>query len=316
MRTSLISVLLLAACAAPTPDSKMLIAHLGATETDPLAIAEISDAFAARNPGYALSYTRQGKRFEADAGTRVVFVQHGKTKGAVGKKLELTPALTEGKPCELTVGDIIVLRPHHALATADPVDALVFDVPDPLDKKIPNVLRPDWDDGITDTPGGCATEAGAYRRVVLTWMRKNGPYNYHGLNAHRVRITNSFSHYHPVEGGFDEFYLVQMVQPGARIVTSDKTERIIASETVTAEEAQTLLQSTELKVGDLVYLPRGTMHRGLGGVLAHVISTPGFIPGSEIGVDHHLRQINERLGLSGDAALPFNVDASTEPLIR
>jgi hypothetical protein len=70
------------------------------------------------------------------------------------------------------------------------------------------------------------------------------------------------------------------------------------------------------EVGDLVYLPRGVVHRGFGGVVAQVITVPGFIPGSEIGVDHHLRAINERLDLNVDEALPFNLEASDEEVIR
>ena len=47
-----------------------------------------------------------------------------------------------------------------------------------------------------------------------------------------------------------------------------------------------------------------------------MITVPGFIPGSEIGVDHHLRAINERLGLRGERALPFNAEASEGPVVK
>ncbi len=314
----------LTSCATPPPEASMMIAHLGspASNTDQAtpdhssSVEEISAAFAQRNPGYALSYSPQATQLTSETGTRIVFVQHGKTESEVGPIDEEDSDRGKRIASKLTVGDLVVLHPHHRLTTESPIDALVFDVPEPTAPAVPTVLRPDWDEGITDTPGGCATEAGAYRRVVLTWMRKNGPYNYRALNAHRVRITDSFTHYHPVEGGFDEFYLVQMVRPGARIITSNKTDQIIRPDSVTADEAQSLLQSTELKVGDLVYLPRGVIHRGLGGVLAHVITTPGFVPGAEIGVDHYLRQINERLKLQEDAALPYHAAASVTPVVR
>ena len=39
-------------------------------------------------------------------------------------------------------------------------------------------------------------------------------------------------------------------------------------------------------------------------------------PGAEIGVDHHLRAINERLGLEGDQALPYNRDASDRRTVK
>ena len=156
------------------------------------------------------------------------------------------------------------------------LSAVVFTVPEPFPRDLPTFVRPDWDERITDTPGGCAEETGAYRRILLTWLETVGPYVYRALNCHRVRITDSFSHYHPLEGGFDEFYLVQMVQPGAVLYTSDGTERIEDPAAVTRAEAPLLFEKHPLEVGDLVYLPRGTVHRGFGGVLAQIITAPGF----------------------------------------
>ena len=71
-----------------------------------------------------------------------------------------------------------------------------------------------------------------------------------------------------------------------------------------------------LKVGDLVYIPRGIMHRGIGGVLAQVITVSGFVPGSEIGVDHYLKTINDQLQLTGENALPYNESASSSAIIK
>ena len=77
-----------------------------------------------------------------------------------------------------------------------------------------------------------------------------------------------------------------------------------------------MFEETPLAVGDLVYLPRGTVHRGVDGVLAHVIAAPGFVPGTEIGVDHHLRRINGLLGLKGEDALPFHVPAAEAAVVK
>jgi hypothetical protein len=127
---------------------------------------------------------------------------------------------------------------------------------------------------------------------------------------------DSFSHYHPIDQGFDEFYLVQMVLPGAKLFTSEKVNQITVPNEVEKSQVDELIQEHALEVGDLIYLPRGVMHRGFGGVLAQVITVPGFIPGSEIGVDHYLKQINENLGLKGKAALPFNRQASAYQVNR
>ncbi len=278
------------------------VAHLGQGDTE--GLASIREAFTERNPGYDLHFFGQTRKIEGEDSQRLAFVQQG---GG-------TAELADGTSSKISVGDIIHLAPQQTMVTDSLIDYLVFTVPDPLPEATPTFIRPDWDENITDTPGGCATETGAYRRILLTWREDVGPYIYHALNAHRVRITDSFTHYHPVEGGFDEFYLVQMVQPGARLITSNQTDKIINPESVQSDEVDNLLQSTELQVGDLVYLPRGIIHRGVDGVLAQVITIPGFIPGSEIGVDHHLRAINRRFGPKID--LPLNHEASASAVIR
>lgn len=286
------------------PTENMQIAHLSAGDT--IAFSEIRARFVKNNPGYDMHYLAKTMKLSKVKDNSVVFMQEG---GG-------TATLNTQDTSKFSVGDIIMLKAGQSFTTDSLFSALVFQVPEAPPANIPTFVRPDWDLNITDVPGGCATETNAYRRILLTWLGKVGPYNFHALNAHRVRIMNSFSHYHPVEGGFDEFYLVQMALPEARILTSSKVHKIEDPASVTREEATDLIQSTSLQVGDLVYLPRGVMHRGLGGVLAQVITVPGFIPGSEIGVDHHLRKINERLSLKGEEALPYNEAASTEAVIK
>ncbi|MGK0483173.1 MAG: hypothetical protein ACJAQ3_003155, partial [Planctomycetota bacterium] len=146
----------------------------------------------------------------------------------------------------------------------------------------------------------------AYRRILLTWQGKVGPYLYHAINAHRVRILDSFTHYHPKEGGFDEFYLVQEAPPGAELIVSEHLDAIQGLAAVTRDDVQDLLRRIPLSAGDLIYLPRTVVHRGLGGAVVQVITVPGFVPGAEIGVDSDLTKLNRRLGLSGDQALPVH----------
>ncbi|MDZ7692431.1 MAG: cupin domain-containing protein [Balneolaceae bacterium] len=228
----------------------------------------------------------------------------------------ITGSSDSAKKSEAIVGDILLLYPGEMMQTDVDIGLLVFKVPVEAEKILPSFIRPDWDPNITDIPGGCATEIDAYRRILLTWKKDVGEYIYHGLNAHRVRMYDSFSHYHPKNGGFDEFYLVQMVKTGAKIITSEKVDQITSPDSVKKSQVDGLVDEYELEVGDLVYLPRGVMHRGYGGVLAQVITVPGFIPGSEIGVDHYLRAINERIGLQEDETLPYNEEHSHEAIVR
>ncbi len=277
------------------------------------AFARVREAFEAANPGYAMTFLAAATEIAADASSRLVFVQTPVEEAPATAEIHTASGTTR---TELHVGDIAVLRPGERLTVEPAIAALVFDVPDAPDENVPAAIRPDWDPNITDVPGGCATETGAYRRILLTWLNDNGPYTFHGLNAHRVRITDSFTHYHPVDTGFDEFYLVQMSNDEDQLLTSYRAEAIESPETMTPELAGQLFDVHDVRAGDLIYLPRGVIHRGLGGVLAQVITVPGFRPGAEIGVDHHLLAINERLGLEGDDALPYNVEASTEAVVR
>jgi len=278
----------------------------------------IRHVFKDRNPGYDMAYLSGVLTVEAQENNLVMFVQE---IGGVTNQDVLTEATIQGNPgsikhSETIVGDILILQGGERIEFKTEMGLLVFTVPIEAEQDLPAFIRPDWDPLITDVPGGCATDIDAYRRILLTWQQDVGEYIYHAINAHRVRIYDSFSHYHPVEGGFDEFYLVQMVKPGAKIITSDSVELIKNPDQVERSQLDDLLNEYELDVGDLVYLPRGVMHRGYGGVLAQVITIPGFIPGSEIGVDHHLKAINERLGLKGDKALPYNEEHSHEAVIR
>jgi len=103
---------------------------------------------------------------------------------------------------------------------------------------------------------------------------------------------------------------VQDRLPGGKLLTIDAASRIDA--VATPADAAALVAERELAAGDLVYLPRGVVHRGVGGALVMVITVPGFVPGAEIGVDHLLRAKSEALGV----AIPYNAAASTAPVTR
>ncbi len=286
------------------PPAQMRVAKLGNQPESELNA--ISEVFAARNPGYELYYEHSVLDVKAQDYQQVLFVQEG------SPNIELS----SGERSPTSVGEIILLAPGISLKADSAISVLRFRVPAGPAENVPPIIRPDWDPNITDTPGGCATDSNAYRRILLTWKESVGPYIFHALNAHRVRITDSFSHYHPINGGFDEFYLVQMVQPDARILTSGYVPDIEKGEKIDPKILPSLIQTTPLEVGDLVYLPRGIMHRGLGGVLAQVITVPGFVPGAEIGLDHHLKAINKSFGLYKLDSLPYNLEASHKPIIK
>ena len=289
-------------------NGRFMIANLydGPSET----MNEMLESFRDRNPGYDFEYYSSVTTIETENVNRILFLQEGEGSASIstlsGERLQ----------SPLTFGDMIVLRKGEQLTTDSPLGFLGFKVPDIPPAELPSFIRPDWDPNITDVPGGCATEIDAYRRILLTWRKDVGEYIFHSLNAHRVRIRDSFSHYHPEDIGFDEFYLVQMVEPGAKIIISEYVDLIREPEKISAEQAGGMIQEYELRDGDLVYIPRGVMHRGFGGVLAQVITVPGFIPGSEIGLDHLLREINENLSLDNENALPYNAEFSSEPVIR
>jgi hypothetical protein len=278
----------------------------------------ICNLFRQRNEGYDMEYVSDKNQILSEDITRVLLVQEieGIANPDQRARAVIQNADGNNSDSEIVVGDIILIQKGETLQTDVEVSYLLFRVPQDPQHSLPSFIRPDWDPNIADAPGGCATEIDAYRRILLTWREDVGEYIYHALNIHRVRIYDSFSHYHPVENGFDEFYLVQMVEPGAKIIISEQVDLISNPDQVKKSDIDGLVREYELEAGDIVYLPRGVMHRGYGGVLAQVITIPGFIPGSEIGVDHLLREINENLGLTGNDALPFNEEFSEEQIIK
>ncbi len=292
--------LTLAACqssyvASHAPDRE-LVAKLGEPSTKAIApgFAALKQGFEQANPRHRLDWESSVLACLA-TGNQVAFVQTGETQahfpngsGAVG------------------VGDLLIMRAGQEWKFEEPVGLLIFSLPRTLNQELPAVIRPDWDDQITDMPGGCATEGDAYRRICLTWLGKNGPYLSEQINAHRVRIHDSFTHYHPLDGGFDEFYLVQEAPPGARLIVSDQLHRILEPAKVSPGVAKTLLREIPLHVGDLIYLPRGVVHRGVGGAVVQVITVPGFVPNAEISLDQQIEAINHSLDFEPDEQLPLH----------
>lgn len=299
MRTHIALALMILGCAAPPAkvgsEPQVLVAHLAGPKD--AAFDALRDEFEQRNPGYQVEWFDRLALTLADV-TQVLMVQTGKGLAEVG-----------GARAEVGPGDVIVLRAGEELRVDPPIAALSFRVPEAPATSLPTFLRPDLDPRITDTPGGCATANDAYRRVLLTWSAENGPYVFHGLNVHRVRITDGFTHFHPPATGFDELYLVQGRLPEGELLTSSSREAIEAERDLPADA----FERRRLEVGDLVLIPRGIVHRGLGGVLAQVIAVPGFLPGQEVGVDHHLRAIAER---TPSAAPPFNREHADGPHVK
>ena len=185
------------------------VAHLGTEGGDAEGFEALRRDFERRNPGYDVEWRDALDGFEADERHVVAFIQSGASAARV---IDRGSWWTGTEPLAHD-GRRRAPAARRAVHGESALSAVVFTVPEPFPRDLPTFVRPDWDERITDTPGGCAEETGAYRRILLTWLETVGPYVYRALNCHRVRITDSFSHYHPLEGGFDEFYLVQMVQP-------------------------------------------------------------------------------------------------------
>jgi hypothetical protein len=284
-------------------------------------LRDLAETLAARNPGTSLEFTASTEVVLANEGHRVVFVQRGETEGEVITEVGRRIASL------LRVGDLLALRPGDVARFDSPLDILSFGISKPLDESVPSIIRPDFDPALTDTPGGCATDPGAYRRLLLTWDPARGPYVNRGFNCHRVRIDDSFTHYHPVEGGWDELYLVQEAPEGARLLVCRETarldrEQLVASGSValsqeysrfSESELDGLFESIPLYAGSLVLLPRGLAHRGLGGAVVQVIAVPGFRPGFEIPLDGAIQQLNGRFVLTGERRLPLHLAGVDRP---
>ena len=274
--------------------------------------AALAARFAEGNPGSTVRFHAGTTTVPAADRHRVVFVQRGGTRGVVvpedGGRVE----------SDLRVGDLLALRPGDAVRFETAIDVVAFDIGEPLAATVPPIIRPDFDPALSDRPGGCATDPGAYRRLLLTWDPERGPYVNHGFNCHRVRIDDSFTHYHPVDGGWDELYLVQEAPPGAELLVCRETARLDREQLdpagpagslppLGAPELDGLFQSIPLHAGSMVLLPRGLAHRGRGGAVVQVIAVPGFRPGYEVPLDQAIQRLNGRFALTGGRRLPLHV---------
>ncbi|MEM6805331.1 MAG: hypothetical protein AAF696_28295, partial [Bacteroidota bacterium] len=161
---------------------ELQIAHLSRGDLE--AFERIRINFSQKNPGYDLSYHAHIKQLKEQDFDRILFVQEGNPD----------VELSSGLKSKTTIGDIILLDAGLRLRADSLMSLLAFKVPEAPTDSIPRVIRPDWDVNITDIPGGCATDSNAYRRILLTWKQEVGHYLYHALNAHRVRIMDSFTH--------------------------------------------------------------------------------------------------------------------------
>ena len=268
--------------------------------------SEVKREYERRNPGTSIDFMSARKSIPTSKKARVAFVQRGEGEGAVRSQAGETTTSA------VRVGDFLAMRPGDIATFDTPVDLVIFTVEEPFAKEIPSIIRADFDPKLSDTPGGCATDPGAYRRLLLTWDPERGPYVHHGLNCHRVRIDDSFTHYHPVDTGWDEFYLVQGAPEGAVLLTSRHTDQLEREDIggrgsrLNALEATGVLEEHTLHNGSLVLLPRGLTHRGLGGAVVQVIAVPGFKPGNEIPMDRAIKQVNGRFALTGGKALPLH----------
>lgn len=278
-----------------TIPTEVVVAHVSGAQRGE-GVQRLQADFQARNPGYRVVMHTGAEPLQLDTHA-VTFVQSE----------DGTVAIDGAEPREVRLGDIVIQRPGRGYRFADQMELVSFLLPkdQELDTAIPDLVRPDFDPKLTDRPGGCATDPGAYRRLLLTWNPERGPYVHHGFNCHRVRIDDSFSHYHPVDGGFDEFYLVQEAPEGATLLVSGRTQDLLA-DNVQQEDVAEVLERIPLKAGQLIMIPRGVTHRGYGGGVIQVLAVPGFLPGKEIPMDDAIRRVNGRFALTGSRALPVH----------
>jgi len=231
-------------------------------------------------------------RTGADKRPRLLLVTQG--SGPVGVQRRSTRVARVVGP-----GDLVFLREGQVLSTESPIQALELRMSSPLPTGLPTFI------GFAESthPDSEASSGKEPLRVdVLDWQPGGAP-AYADLNVKLVQLDDAPTHYHPEEGGFDEVVFVRDAEPGAGVLLSTKREAI-ETRTVERAEVSTLLRPIALTAGDVLFVPRGLVHRPRGRSSVVVIALPGFVPGGEVRLDDDLRAINAALELEGDAALP------------
>ncbi len=247
---------------------------------------------AERNPGVGLAWFDSASRlgWGPAVSNVVLFVHVGQGRALLGDR-----------ESDYDTGDMVLLRRGQEARFDPPAGILAFTVEEPLPAELPWIVRPDEDPRILG-----ATAGGLERRDLLAWRPEQGPYVYRGLNARRERILDSTTHYHPLEGGYDELFLIQHTEPGAHLWIGEQLKPFLDPEQVPPDPASGFLRQVYVESGDLIYVPRGVVHRAVGGILAQVIAIPGFLSGGEIEVDSAIRRIDERLGPEHPSLMPFH----------
>ena len=129
----------------------------------------MASAFATANPGHSLAFAAATRELAVQPVARVGLVQAGEANMQIACKqaecMPGEPSAASPRSSPVGVGDVVVLEPGEAASFDAPLDLLVFALPVTPDRSVPRAIRPDWDPRITDTPGGCATDGKAYRRI-------------------------------------------------------------------------------------------------------------------------------------------------------
>jgi hypothetical protein len=144
---------------------------------------------------------------------------------------------------------------------------------------------------LSDTSGGCNIGKNAFRRLQITWQETQAqdvqPDGNNRLGCHVVWIAEETSrtHFHPVrpaQFGLNQQELYLVLDPVAFGLKPSGTPAGVW--TFPKPGQWETYHFTELKPGDVCWIPAGVAHRAID-LLACVIAIPGFKPNNDVYVD-------------------------------
>jgi methane monooxygenase PmoA-like len=267
----------------PTP----IVSHPSLASLGAAPFSELRSSFLESNPRFDLQRLESVLVVPSRSKTRLVVLL------ADAGTVKIEQRKSGGDPMQIGVaqalyGDLVHLRPGQGLQLEIPVDLLLLTLPDALADEVPNFFTK----GEMAIPG--ESPCRALGQIWINDSEMDGP----------VRAAS-----------MDRLYFIQDALPGSALFLADNDALLAGQLDLDGLAQKSLVDKIDLRAGALVYLPRGSHSRLVGGCATTFLTAPGLThmalaevdqPVQPLDASWHTKLASNRTGLAEPvAALPF-----------
>jgi methane monooxygenase PmoA-like len=260
-----------------------IVSHSKVARSPAVAFSALRTSFQRSNPGFHLQRLESVFRLPASLQTRlVVLLDQSSSLSIHGRGLNRAFTNTVAKR-----GDLVHLRPGQGLLAEQPIDCLLLTLPSGLALQAPNFLA----QGKLATP-----DKAPCRALGQVW------------------IGDSEQDQPLAQAAIDRLYYVIEALPGAALFSSAQNPDILTGQVDLDDLARKgLLQKLEVTSGSLVYLPRGSHSRLVGGLSTTMLTTPGLDQTVFAAVDSEVGPLDPSPSVPKPSALAMAAGSSARP---